>query len=96
MIKADSEQLLPELEKKLRQWLGQEPLRTLNRVAEAKLKQFAVAALQQAIEAKDHLPKLEQANESLRQAQRYQDFLEILKDIVERPIEKPFEVIKLY
>lgn len=92
MITFKSEPLPHGAELELRQWLGKTQLRDLLRVVQSKQQKEECAALRDAISAKDFPGKLDAANESLRRAQRYQTFIDVMHEVVSQ--QNPFEIAK--
>lgn len=95
MINATLEQLPIQAETDLRQWLRRPQIETLRRVIAAKQKEAACLALRDAAQASGSNYKLEAANVHLAQAQRYQTFLDVLKEVEDRSPAEPFTFVKL-
>jgi hypothetical protein len=93
MINCQSESLPAGQDRSLRVWLAKPEAQILIRVAEAKCKIEAAQALDESIKSKDHENYLLAANETLRRAQRYATFLDVLKEISSQT--EPFTTVKL-
>lgn len=93
MITFSSEPLPAGAEDEFRKWLARTQVDTLRRVVAAKQKERECAALRDAVSAATYERKFESANENLRAAQRYEAFLDVLKEITEQ--HTPFTTAKL-
>lgn len=93
MITSTPEPLPSAAESELREWLIKAPFQTLLRVIDAKQKDAEVKALRDAVQSSKYEAKLESGNSFLRDAQRYQACLDVLKEIAEQA--NPYTTIKL-
>lgn len=80
MIECKLEQIPESQDTELRAWFAKKALQTLVRVANGKVKHYQAQGLAEIVEGKDHELKLEAGMDSLRQAQRYADFVQILQE----------------
>jgi hypothetical protein len=95
MIVLIREKLSPELERKLRLWLSKPEANILRRVVTAECQMSQAAALQKALSARDGNASELLMQDDLRQAARFNTFLEILNEIAAKPKESAFTTAKL-
>ena len=93
MIQVYKEPLPEGAAEALRAWLQKKEFHTLCRVIEARENFHSVAMVNKAIESKTHELKMAEANDNLRNAQRYAITLEILKEIAAE--KESFSIVKL-
>lgn len=93
MISCTLEPMPADTERVLRIWLGKNEMQHLVRTAEAQEKLHQCEALKAVSEAKEFPAKFDAANESLRKAQKYTDFLEVLKQLTSQ--QEPYTIAKL-
>lgn len=89
------EPLPVEPDRELRSWLGKSSRQTLIRVAEAQVKRHQADALRDLVAAKDFEPKHDTASVSLKKAQRYATFIEVLEEFTNRAPGEPYTTAKL-
>ncbi len=87
------EPLATEQERELRSWLGKSSRQTLLRVAEAQLKRHQADALRDLTAMKDWDAKQGPAEVSLKRAQRYQTFIDVLVELAEQ--QDPYTTARL-
>jgi hypothetical protein len=80
MITCQMESLPMDADRDLRQWLNRSARQTLVRLADSKVKLAQTEALTAAVEAKDYPFKSEAAEAKMREAQRYQTFIDVLEE----------------
>jgi hypothetical protein len=75
-------ELLPEKEgHDLLIWLGKSESRIMTRIVESSVREHLAAATNAALRSQEAPLKMSLADESLKRAQRYMTFLEVLKEI---------------
>lgn len=84
MIRCNLEAMNAVQNEAFRTWLAKGEMHHLIQVAEAQVKHWECKALEDAIASKDYEKKMESANESLRKAQKYATFLEVLKQFTDQ------------
>lgn len=84
MIVCDQIDLPAEKAKELRNWLDKGALNILIAVAEAQVKYHEALALNNATEAKTRPLKLSISDTEIEKAVRYQTFLDVLREFVEK------------
>ena len=95
MIVLSREKLSPDIERKLRRWLSSPEANTLRRVVTAECQFAQAAALQKALSAHDGNASELLMQDDLRQAARYNTFLEIFYELAAKPKESAFSTAKL-
>lgn len=93
MIETHANALADEEERKFRAWMGNASFATLEKVAESRIKESVAQSVENALNAAYYPIKLDLANEDLRTAHRYFDFLKVLREI--RDQDKPFIITTL-
>lgn len=93
MIVCALEPMNPDVEKRLRIWLAKEEMQQLVRSAESQGKSLASKAISELLAADDFPDKREAGKETLRKAQKYVTFLEVLKQLTSQT--EPHMVCKL-
>lgn len=78
------EQLAPEQERELRSWLGKSSRQTLIRVADSQLKRHQADALRDMVAMSVWEAKQASAEASIKKAQRYQTFIDVLNEIADQ------------
>lgn len=95
MIELIRERLSPALEQKLRRWLSQPEADTLRRVIYAQCQFHQAEALEKALDAKPGAADSLLSQDAIKQAARYHDFLEILREFTNAGEGQHFHIAKL-
>ena len=95
MISCKLEPLPKDQDVALRTWLSKEEVHSVILVVSAKIQHFETEALKDALAATAHNLKSESFETNMMKARRYNHFLEVLKELKERPITEPFEKSRL-
>jgi hypothetical protein len=95
MIVLQKEPISIDSERKLRIWLSKPEANTLRRVITSECQFAQAAALQKALSARDGNASELLMQDDLRQAARFNTFLEILNEIAAKPKESTFSTVKL-
>lgn len=93
MIAYQTEQLPQNVQENIRIWLGRTECGLLIKVVDSMVKEYQTKALNDALEADQSPPKVDAANANLMRAQVYQNFLNVLDEVINS--NKPYTVIKL-
>lgn len=92
MIDFRQEPLETDRERKLRHWMNQPELQSLVSIAESLQIIHETEALKKALESGKFGDKIDSANQDLKNAIRYKEFLAVLNEI--RSNKEPFQLTK--
>lgn len=96
MIEATPEPLLREQDKALRAWLNKTECATLKRVVDGKCKLAEIQAHLDAHKAMSGDANYSlTSNDSMKQAHKYQTFLDVLEEITNQPPDELHQIVKL-